>query len=111
MECARGAPMFGRWFMTRLSLFAACSCSASAASAQTSPESSSAASTTTTASPEPESPLAMPHLLVEDPRREVPQQRRPHRVLLVTGLVVLGGSYAASAVVAAESDRSADEKL
>jgi hypothetical protein len=102
--------MLRRWLMTGLSLFAAYTCFVSVAAAQTSPESSGNTSTTTE-SPEPESPLSLPHLLIEDPRREVPQQRRPHRVLLVTGLVMLGGSYAASAVVAAESDRAADEKL
>jgi hypothetical protein len=55
--------------------------------------------------------MTVPSLVVEDPRREVPQRRRPHRALLVTGLVVLGGSYGASAIVGAGSDRRADEKL
>jgi len=35
----------------------------------------------------------------------------PNRPLLVTGLVVLGGSYGASAVAAAVSDRESDDKL
>jgi hypothetical protein len=35
----------------------------------------------------------------------------PNRPLLVTGVVLFGGSYAASAIVAATSDRTADEKL
>jgi hypothetical protein len=55
--------------------------------------------------------MSTPSLVVEDPRREVPQHRRPHRVLLATGVVVLAGSYGASAIVAAKSERKADEKL
>jgi hypothetical protein len=55
--------------------------------------------------------MATPSLVVEDPSREVPQHRRPHRALLITGLVLLGGSYGASAIVGAKSDRSSDEKL
>ena len=55
--------------------------------------------------------MSIPRVLIEDPRREVKQQRRPHRVLLTTGAVVLIGSYATSAIVAAKSDRRADEKL
>ncbi|HEY5955063.1 MAG TPA: hypothetical protein VIV60_00870 [Polyangiaceae bacterium] len=35
----------------------------------------------------------------------------PNRPLLITGALILGASYGASAVVAATSDRSADEKL
>jgi|GEM_PF-3296542 len=35
----------------------------------------------------------------------------PNRPLLVTGLVLLGGTYGASAIVAATSDRAADENL
>jgi hypothetical protein len=35
----------------------------------------------------------------------------PNRPLLVTGLVVLGGSYAAAAVVGATTDREEDKKL
>lgn len=35
----------------------------------------------------------------------------PNRPLLITGLVLFAGSYGASVVVAATSDRSADEKL
>ena len=35
----------------------------------------------------------------------------PNKPLLVTGLVVLGGSYGASAIVGAISDREADDKL
>jgi len=35
----------------------------------------------------------------------------PNRPLLLTGAVLLGGSYAASAIVAATSSRSADDKL
>jgi len=35
----------------------------------------------------------------------------PNRPLLLTSAVLLGGSYAASAIVAATSSRSADEKL
>jgi hypothetical protein len=35
----------------------------------------------------------------------------PNRPLLITGLVLLGGSYGASAIVAATSDRKADDKL
>jgi hypothetical protein len=35
----------------------------------------------------------------------------PNKPLLVTGTVLLGGTYAASAIVAALSDRDADKKL
>jgi len=35
----------------------------------------------------------------------------PNRPLLVTGLVLLGGSYGASAVAAGVSDRASDDKL
>jgi hypothetical protein len=35
----------------------------------------------------------------------------PNKPLLVTGLVVLGGTYGASAVAAAVSDRESDDKL
>ncbi len=36
---------------------------------------------------------------------------RPNRPLLVTGVILLGGSYGASAIIAATSNRTADEKL
>lgn len=35
----------------------------------------------------------------------------PNRPLLITGLVTLGGTYGASAIVAATSEREADDKL
>jgi hypothetical protein len=36
---------------------------------------------------------------------------RPNRPLLITGAILLGGSYGASAIVAATSERREDEKL
>jgi len=47
----------------------------------------------------------------DDARADVKTKSWPNRPLLITGLVVLGGSYGASAIVAATSDRKADEKL
>jgi|SRR6478609_4291635 len=102
--------MFSRPFMIGFSLLTAYSSIVSAAGAQSSPAATDSVSTTAGSS-EPENPMSVPRLLVEDPKREVPQHRRPHRVLLATGAVVLIGSYATSAIVAAKSDRSADEKL
>jgi hypothetical protein len=43
--------------------------------------------------------------------REVEKKTWPNVPLLVTGLVVLGGSYGASAIVGAASDRKEDDKL
>lgn len=42
---------------------------------------------------------------------ETTKNSRPNRPLLITGLVFLGGAYAASAIVAGTSDRPEDEKL
>lgn len=106
----RKAPLLARWLVTALSLGAAYFSHVPVAAAQTSPMPTDTASTSPD-SPEPANPMSIPRLLVEDPRREVPQHRRPHRVLLATGAVVLIGSYTASVFVAAKSDRSADEKL
>jgi hypothetical protein len=47
----------------------------------------------------------------EEPRADVVNHTWPNRPLLITGVVVLGGTYAASAIVGAASDREADEKL
>jgi hypothetical protein len=49
--------------------------------------------------------------LAQDARADVVQHRWPNRPLLVTGLVVLGGTYGASVIVGAASDREADDKL
>jgi hypothetical protein len=69
------------------------------------------ASDTTPAEPTatalPESTLA----LGRDPRVDVVERSWPNRPMLVTGLVVLGGTYGASVIVGAVSDREADEKL
>jgi hypothetical protein len=46
-----------------------------------------------------------------DARVDVVERSWPNRPLLVTGLVVFGGTYGASAIVAAASDRPSDEKL
>jgi hypothetical protein len=46
-----------------------------------------------------------------DAHPQVTQRVWPNRPLLTTGLVVLGGTYAASAIVAGTSDREADQKL
>ena len=43
--------------------------------------------------------------------REVERKTWPNVPLLVTGLVLFGGSYGASAIVGAASDRKADDKL
>jgi hypothetical protein len=47
----------------------------------------------------------------QDEHRDMIQHSWPNRPMLVTGVVVLGGTYAASAIVAAASDRKADDKL
>lgn len=39
------------------------------------------------------------------------QHTWPNRPMLITGAVVLGGTYAASAIVGAASKREADDKL
>jgi hypothetical protein len=54
-------------------------------------------------------PTSLPQ--AEEPRADVMERTWPNRPLLITGVVVLGGSYAASAIVGAVSDRKADEKL
>jgi hypothetical protein len=59
-------------------------------------------------------PGAVQFFTVDQPagaRREVAQQTWPHRPLLITGSVLFLGSYGASTIVAAASDRKADEKL
>ncbi|RYZ06146.1 MAG: hypothetical protein EOO73_17220 [Myxococcales bacterium] len=55
----------------------------------------------------PESSMA----LASEPQRDVVERTWPNRPLLITGAVVLVGSYGASAIVAAASDRKADDKL
>jgi hypothetical protein len=64
---------------------------------------------TTTMSPAAPMPTSLPQ--AEEPRADVVEHTWPNRPLLITGVVVLGGTYAASAIVAAASDRKADEKL
>ena len=49
--------------------------------------------------------------LADEERADVVKHTWPNRPMLVTGVVVLGGTYAASAIVAAASDRKADNKL
>jgi len=49
--------------------------------------------------------------LANEPQRDVVERTWPNRPLLITGAVVLVGSYGASAIVAAASDRKADDKL
>jgi hypothetical protein len=102
MQCRRLSAAFG--------VVAAVCFLADAAGAQTAHR-RRAAAVMLPASSVPSDPMATPSLVVEDPSREVPQHRRPHRALLISGLVVLGGSYGASAVVGAKSDRGADENL
>lgn len=46
-----------------------------------------------------------------DERGAVVEHSWPNRPLLITGLVVFGGTYGASAIVGAASNREADEKL
>ncbi len=47
----------------------------------------------------------------EDPHPEVVEHTWPNRPLLITGTVLLVGTYGASAIAAAVSDRKADDKL
>ena len=47
----------------------------------------------------------------DEPHPDVVVRTWPNRPMLITGVVVLGGTYAASAIVAATSDRKADDKL
>lgn len=49
--------------------------------------------------------------LANDERADVIKRTWPNRPMLLTGFVVLGGSYGASVIVAAVSDRKADDKL
>lgn len=49
--------------------------------------------------------------LANEPQRDVVKHTWPNRPLLITGAIVLVGSYGASAIVAAASDRKADDKL
>lgn len=49
--------------------------------------------------------------LAAEPQRDIVERSWPNRPLLITGAIVLVGSYGASAIVAAASDRKADEKL
>lgn len=49
--------------------------------------------------------------MAEDARADVVEHTWPNRPMLVTGLVVLGGTYGASVIVGAISDREADERL
>jgi hypothetical protein len=54
-------------------------------------------------------PTSLPQ--AAEPRADTIEHSWPNRPLLITGAVVLGGTYAASAIVGAASDRKADEKL
>lgn len=65
----------------------------------TTPTSSGTSLPTTTVSPE------------ADERGSVVEHSWPNRPMLITGLVVLGGTYGASAIVGAASDRKADDRL
>ena len=63
-------------------------------------------------------PLADPHESATEaadapqaPLHPASKSTWPNVPLLITGVVVLGGSYAASAIVGASSDRDADKKL
>lgn len=103
MQCSRPSAALG--------VLAAVFFFADAARAQPTVQRRGAPTTSMAESSVPGDPMATPSLVVEDPSREVPQHRWPHRTLLLTGLVVLGGSYGASAIVGAKSDRSADQKL
>jgi hypothetical protein len=47
----------------------------------------------------------------DEPHPDVVVRTWPNRPMLITGVVVLGGMYGASAIVAATSDRKADDKL
>lgn len=47
----------------------------------------------------------------DDAHPQVVEHQWPNRPLLITGGVLLVGTYGASAIVAAESDRKADDKL
>jgi hypothetical protein len=49
--------------------------------------------------------------LANEPQRDQIRHTWPNRPLLITGAVLFVGSYGASAIVAAASDRKADEKL
>ncbi len=49
--------------------------------------------------------------MAKDEHPTVVEHIWPNRPLLITGLVVLGGSYGASAIVGAASSREADDKL
>jgi hypothetical protein len=71
----------------------------STAADMTSPTSAGTSLPTTTVSP------------YEDQRATVVEHRWPNRPLLITGLVLFGGTYGASAIVGAASNREADEKL
>ncbi len=65
------------------------------------------------APPEP-SPSAFPVTTMaaaDEPRPDVVEHSWPNRPMLITGAVVLGGTYGASVIVGALSDREADEKL
>jgi hypothetical protein len=65
----------------------------------TTPTSTGTSLPTTTVSPE------------ADERGTVTEHSWPNRPMLITGLVVLGGTYGASAIVGAASDRKADDRL
>jgi len=57
----------------------------------------------------PPAPTSMP--LASEPRADVVEHTWPNRPMLITGGVLLGGTYAASVIVGAASDRDADKKL
>ncbi len=61
------------------------------------------------ASPASPPPSSMP--LAEQPRADVFERSWPNRPMLITGGVLLGGTYVASVIVGAVSDREADKKL
>lgn len=109
-------------------VFAVCGTFGATALAQSDPSADPApvapmpASSTTTSAPEAEAaPLpaepaesAFPSPTIplsQDERADVIKHTWPNRPMLLTGFVVLGGTYGASAIVAAVSDRKADDKL
>jgi hypothetical protein len=77
------------------------------------PQPTPSAATATAATP---APTTSPLPIVSDPNEPVidattTRSTYPNRPLLLTGLVVFGGSYGASAIVGATSNREDDKKL
>ena len=74
-------------------------------SAQTGMTSNTSTPSAAIAGPDSSMPLS------SDARADVVEHSWPNRPMLITGAVVLGGTYGASAIVGAASDRAADDKL